>query len=159
MSVYNHQCFREHLCPSHQGCDVTVYPDHPIYTPAQSPCLNLSTSQWGASERSHVLALFGLASGHLGWCISILLEHISHWVRGPTESEATGLFKVSGVKRDLNNLFYHTIHISCWITHDGGAAKSDGMFCFKSQLHHSKFLWLASVYVSRVLYIWFWLFC
>jgi hypothetical protein len=29
------------------------------------------------------------------------------------------------------------------------------MFCFKSQLHHSKFLWLASVYVSRVLYIWF----
>jgi hypothetical protein len=53
--VKNYQCFMDHLHPDHQGYHVTTYPDHLIYTPAES--------QWGTGEQNQVLVLFGLVSG------------------------------------------------------------------------------------------------
>jgi hypothetical protein len=59
-----------------------------------------------------VMCLLCLASP-LDWCISLLLEHVSHQVPGLTESEATIPVKVLGVKPDLSSLLYHMVHISC----------------------------------------------
>jgi hypothetical protein len=38
----------------------------------------------------------------LDWCISVLLEHVSHCVPGPTESEVSVPVKVSRVKPDFD---------------------------------------------------------
>jgi hypothetical protein len=68
------------------------------------------------------------------WCIYILLEHVSHWVPGLTESEATGPVKVSGVKPDLNGLLYHMVYISCGLIQDGDATEIDVVPSLKSML-------------------------
>jgi hypothetical protein len=39
-----------------------------------------------------VLACLGVASRLV--CVSMLFEHVSHWVPGPTKSEASGPVKV-----------------------------------------------------------------
>jgi hypothetical protein len=96
-----------------------------------------------------VLAELGLASG----LVYLLLEHLNHWVPGPTDSEATIPVKVFGVKSDLNSLLYHAIHISCGLIEDGSATEVNVMPCFKSVLCHSRLLCLAQAYISRVFFI------
>jgi hypothetical protein len=59
--VKNHQHFRDHLCPHHQGNDVTVCQVRPTYMPPKRPCLILNASRYGANGCSQVLAKHGLA--------------------------------------------------------------------------------------------------
>jgi hypothetical protein len=36
--------------------------------------------------------------------VSVLLDHISHWISGPMEIETSVPVEISGVKSDLNSL-------------------------------------------------------
>jgi len=87
--VKNHQCFREHLCPHHQGKDVTIHPHHPTDILTKSPCLNMSISQ--REVVGAVKCLLSLAFLP-DCCIYILRQHVHHRAPELTDSEATVLW-------------------------------------------------------------------
>jgi hypothetical protein len=45
MVAGRNQCFGNYLCPHHQGCDVTGYPEHSLYIPARAQYSWLDPSQ------------------------------------------------------------------------------------------------------------------
>lgn len=116
---------------------MTVYPDCPICIPAQSLYSNLSVSQSGAVGQSQVMFCLGLS---LNSWISVLLEHVNHWIPGLAESKTSVPVKLSGVEPDLSSLFYHAFCITCGCVQDGHATEISAISCFKFVLCHSGFL-------------------
>jgi hypothetical protein len=91
----------------------------------------------------------------LDWCISILLHYVCHQVPRLTECEATIPVKVAGVKLDLNNLLYHTVHISCCFIQDGECVEIDVVFFSNLCSTTVDILAGPDIHVSYIPYIWF----
>lgn len=75
--------------------------DLPTCIPARGPCLVPGASHWGLVGGIKCLPCFAL---FLDWLMCILFQHISYWLPGVAEDEASIPIKVIGVKPDLGGL-------------------------------------------------------
>jgi hypothetical protein len=150
----NHECFRDHLCPHHQGKDVTMRADRPTYIPPKTWC---SVVIWANGELVNIIVKCLLSLAFLlDCCISILLQHVHHRVSWLTECEATVPVKIEGwslisVASSITRSLYP-------VTLSTMDMRLNVLFQIYAPPQHT-FLAGPDKFMSYVPYIWFWRTC